>query len=51
VRFHLGLLLLWQREVEEATRQLRLAQRAEPGSQIEREAGRFLDQLEKVGTG
>ena len=51
VRFHLGLLLLWQRDVDEAKRQLRLARAAEPGSLIAREAGRFLDQLEQVGTG
>ncbi|HUH15436.1 MAG TPA: hypothetical protein VML35_06095 [Gaiellaceae bacterium] len=51
VRFHLGLLLLWQRDVDEAKRQLRLARAAEPGSPIAREAGRFLDQLEQVGTG
>lgn len=51
VRFHLGLLLLWQRDVEGATRQLRLAQRAEPGSLIAREAGRFLAELDEVGTG
>ncbi|MHB1241977.1 MAG: hypothetical protein ACYC1P_01010 [Gaiellaceae bacterium] len=51
MRFHLGPLLLWQRDVEEATRQLRLAQRAEPGSLIAREASRFLDELAKAGTG
>jgi len=51
VRFHLGLLLLWQRDVDEAKRQLRLAQAAEPGSLIARAAGRFLGELEKIGTG
>jgi tetratricopeptide (TPR) repeat protein len=50
VRFHLGVLLLWQRDVKEAKRQLRLAQRSEPGSRIAREAGRYLAQLTKVGT-
>ena len=51
VRFHLGVLLLWQQDVKEAKRQLRLAQQAEPGSRIAREAGRYLAELEKVGTG
>ena len=51
VRFHLGVLLLWQRDVKEAKRQLRLAQESEPGSRIAREAGRYLAELAKVGTG
>ncbi len=51
VRFHLGVLLLWQREVKEAKRQLRLAQTSEPGSPVAREAGRYLAELAKVGTG
>jgi tetratricopeptide (TPR) repeat protein len=51
VRFHLGLLLLWQGDVGEARRQLRLAQAAEPGSRVAVEAGRYLDELAKVGTG
>ena len=51
VRFHLGVLLLWQRDVQEAKRQLRLARASEPGSAIAREAGRYLDELAKVGTG
>jgi tetratricopeptide (TPR) repeat protein len=50
VRFHLGVLLLWQRDVKEAKRQLRLAQKSEPGSRIAREAGRYLAELAKVGT-
>jgi tetratricopeptide (TPR) repeat protein len=50
VRFHLGLLLLWQRDVDEATRQLELAQEAEPGSRIAGEAGRFLRAIRKAGT-
>lgn len=51
VRFHLGVLLLWQRDVKEAKRQLRLARKSEPGSGIAGEAGRYLAELEKVGTG
>jgi tetratricopeptide (TPR) repeat protein len=51
VRFHLGVLLLWQRDVKEAKRQLRLARASEPGSRIAREAGRYLAELAKVGTG
>lgn len=50
VRFHLGVLLLWQRDVKEAKRQLRLAQKSEPGSRIAREAGRYLAELAQVGT-
>jgi Flp pilus assembly protein TadD len=45
VRFHLGLLLLWTGQLPEARRQLRLAQRAEPGSPLAREAGRWLERL------
>jgi tetratricopeptide (TPR) repeat protein len=51
VRFHLGVLLLWQRDVEEAKRQLRLARTSEPRSRIALEAGRYLDELAQVGTG
>jgi len=51
VRFHLGVLLLWQRDVKEAKRQLRLARESEPGSRIAREAERYLDELAQVGTG
>jgi len=50
VRFHLGLLLLWQKDVEEAQRQLELARTAEPGSKIAREAQRFLDAIRNAGT-
>jgi tetratricopeptide (TPR) repeat protein len=50
VRFHLGLLLLWQGDVEQARRQLRLARSAEPHSRIAIEAGRYLDELAQVGT-
>ena len=51
VRFHLGVLLLWQRDVAAAKRQLRLARASEPGSPVAREAGRYLDELAQVGTG
>lgn len=51
VRFHLGLLLLWQKDVAEARRQLELARAAEPGSKIAGEATRFLDAVRKAGTG
>ena len=51
VRFHLGVLLLWQSDVKEAKRQLQLARAAEPGSRIAREAGRYLQELGKGGTG
>jgi tetratricopeptide (TPR) repeat protein len=50
VRFHLGLLLLWQKDLQEATRQLELARTAEPGSKIAREAERFLDAVRNAGT-
>ncbi len=42
VRFHLGLLLLWVREVDAGKRQLRLAAAAQPRSRPGREAKRFL---------
>lgn len=45
VRFHLGLLLLWSGQVEEAKRQLRLARAAEPRSTAAVEAGRYLAAL------
>lgn len=50
VRFHLGLLLLWQKDVQEATRQLELARKVEPGSKIAGEATRFLDAIRNAGT-
>jgi Flp pilus assembly protein TadD len=50
VRFHLGVLLLWQQDVKGAERQLQLARKAEPGSRIAREAARFLDAIRKAGT-
>lgn len=48
VRFHLGLMLLWLSELDEARRQLRLAARLE-NSPLAREAGRLLTRLEDVG--
>ena len=45
VRFHLGLLLLWSAEVKEGKRQLRLAEKVEPGSKLALEAARFLEKL------
>jgi tetratricopeptide (TPR) repeat protein len=50
VRFHLGLLLLWQKNLKEATRQLELAREAEPGGKIAGEAQRFLDAVRNAGT-
>lgn len=49
VRFHLGLLLLWSGEVDEAKRQLRLARSAEPGSPLAAEAQEYLDELRSAG--
>ena len=49
VRFHLGLLLLWLGDVEDARRQLRLAEAAAPHP-LAREANRFLERLASVGT-
>ena len=51
VRFHLGLLLLWQGDVGPARRQLKLAQEAEPGSFVARRARLYLDELAEAGTG
>ena len=48
VRFHLGLLLLWSGELQEAKRQLLLAQRVEPESAVAREAARYLQALERA---
>ena len=39
------------RQVEEAKRQLRLAERAEPGSRLAEQARKYLRELSKVGTG
>ena len=51
VRFHLGLLLLWLGELEDAERQLELARRYGPATRLGREAKRFLDRLESIRTG
>jgi predicted Zn-dependent protease len=51
VRFHLGLLLLWLGDVRDARRQLTLARAAGPNSSLGREANRFLERLEGIGSG
>jgi len=53
VRFHLGLMLLWMARAQpgalaEGKRQLRLAEKAEPGSPLAREAKKLLAGLENV---
>jgi tetratricopeptide (TPR) repeat protein len=53
VRFHLGLMLLWMARSQpgalvEGKRQLRLAEREEPGSPLAREARKLLAGLENV---
>jgi tetratricopeptide (TPR) repeat protein len=48
VRYHLGLALSWIGQVEEAERQLRLAQEAAPDGFYGREAERLLERLEEV---
>lgn len=50
VRFHLGLMLLWLRQVREARRQLEAARSAGVATIWGREAGRLLDRLESVRT-
>jgi tetratricopeptide (TPR) repeat protein len=50
VRFHLGLLLLWLREIPQARRQLRLAAASDPSSPLGREARAFLLRLAGTGT-
>jgi predicted Zn-dependent protease len=51
VRFHLGLLLLWLGEVQDARRQLVLARSAGPRTPLGREANRFLERLDTIRTG
>jgi hypothetical protein len=46
VRFHLGLCLLWLGDVTEAKPQLGRALDLEPGSEVAKEAKRFLTRLE-----
>lgn len=50
VRFHLGLLLLWGGQLDEAERQLELARAAGPDHPLGREANRFLRRLESIRT-
>jgi tetratricopeptide (TPR) repeat protein len=50
VRFHLGLLLLWLRDVDEARRQLQRAADADRGGFYGKEARALLSRLEAVGT-
>jgi tetratricopeptide (TPR) repeat protein len=50
VRFHLGLLLLWLRDVEEARRQLQRAADADRGGFYGKEARALLSRLEAIRT-
>ncbi len=50
VRFHLGLLLLWMRELKQARVELRRAVAYGPRTAVGREAKQFLDRLAGVGT-
>lgn len=50
VRFHLGLMLLWLREIPQAKVELRKAQAEAPRSALGREAARFLSRLARIGT-
>jgi tetratricopeptide (TPR) repeat protein len=50
VRFHLGLLLLWLRDVDEARRQLQRAADADRGGFYGKEARALLSRLEAIGT-
>jgi tetratricopeptide (TPR) repeat protein len=45
VRFHLGLLLVWMGQIDDARRQFRLARDAEPGSIPAKQAAEFLRRL------
>ncbi len=45
VRFHLGLLLVWMGQIDDARRQFRLAREAEPGSIPAKQAAEFLRRL------
>lgn len=51
VRFHLGLMLLWMGQVQEARKQLRSARALGPRTGLGTEAARFLERLDGVGTG
>ena len=48
VRFHLGLLLLWMGQVDQAKAQLRQAKTIAPDDPLGREADRFLTRLESI---
>ncbi|HEY3542799.1 MAG TPA: tetratricopeptide repeat protein [Gaiellaceae bacterium] len=50
VRFHLGLLLLWTRQVQKGTEQLRLVVKSDPDSLYAKEATRLLSALVPNGT-
>jgi tetratricopeptide (TPR) repeat protein len=50
VRFHLGLLLLWIRDLESAEAQLQRAVKADPDGFYGREAKRLLSRLEAIRT-
>lgn len=50
VRFHLGLLLLWMAQVQQARAELRLARAESPESLLGREASAYLSALRSVGT-
>jgi len=50
VRFHLGLLLLWMGQVDQARDQLRRARAENPNSPLGRVAGSYLSALRSVGT-
>src|SRR4051794_23825607 len=50
VRFHLGVLLLWSKELAKARAQLRLAVAAEPKSTYAIQAKKLLSALESTGT-
>jgi tetratricopeptide (TPR) repeat protein len=50
VRFHLGLLLLWLRQVPQARKELRAAVAEAPKSPLGREANTLLQSLRSIGT-
>jgi tetratricopeptide (TPR) repeat protein len=50
VRFHLGLMLLWMAQVAKAREELERARAEAPNSALGREAGAYLQALDKVGT-
>jgi tetratricopeptide (TPR) repeat protein len=50
VRFHLGLLLLWIRDVDDAREQLQRASAAEPHGFYGKEARKLLSRLKAIGT-